>query len=289
MQNLWRYRSYVVIFLLTIIASVIWYSVYAASLPGKLTVAFMDVGQGDSIYIESPTGVEIVIDGGPDNSILRDLPTVMAPFDRSLDAIIETHPDADHIGGFVDLLERYEVETFIEPGILKDTATAKALLRGVDEEGAQHVIACRGMYLDLGGGAELYILFPDFDVSTLSASKSNEGGIVARLVYGATSMLFMADVSKKVEDRLVELEGENLQSDVLKIGHHGSKNSTGEQFLATVLPAAAIISVGDHNKYGHPTQEVLTELSTQNIKTLRTDEEGTIIFVSDGKEFLRKN
>jgi len=284
MQQLWRYRSYVVVGVLLVFVSVVWTAVYAESIPGKLTVAFLDVGQGDSIYIESPTGIEIIIDGGPDNSILRGLPSLMGPFDRTIDAIIETHPDADHIAGFVDLLRRYNVKVFIEPGINKDTATAKTLLEEVYAEDAAHLIARRGMYLELGGGAELYILFPDFDVATLPASKSNEGGIVARLVYGQTSILFMADVSKKVEDRLIELEGVGLQSDVLKVGHHGSKNSTGGSFLSTVLPAAAIISVGGDNRYGHPTEEVLNELSSQNIKTLRTDVEGTLVFESDGKE-----
>ncbi len=288
MQNLWRYRSYVVVGALAFVVGVIWWAAYTEAQPGKLTVAVLDVGQGDSIYIESPTGTELIIDGGPDSSILRDLPKVMNPFDKTIDALIETHPDADHIGGFVDVLRRYNVGAFIEPGIPKNTATAQTLLEEVGEERATHVIARRGMYMELGGGAELHILFPDFDVSTLSESKSNEGGIVARLVYGDTSMLFMADVSKKVEERLIVLEGEKLQSDILKVGHHGSKNSTSEEFLKTVLPAAALISVGEKNRYGHPTEEVLTELSLQNIKTLRTDEEGTIIFESDGKEFVQK-
>ncbi len=287
MQHLWRYRAYFVLGVLFLVTGVLGVSVYAAERPGKLTVAILNVGQGDSIYIESPTGVEIIIDGGPDNSLLRALPEVMDPFDRKVDVIIETHPDADHIAGFVDLLRRYDVEIFIEPGIKKDTETARMLLEEVKEEGAAHLIARRGMYLELGGGAEIHILFPDFDVSTLSSSKTNEGGVVARLVYGNTSVLFMADVSKKVEERLVELEGDNLQSDLLKVGHHGSKTSTGEIFLQTVLPAAAIISVGGDNRYGHPTDEVLTTLSSENIKTLRTDVEGSIVFESNGEEFLR--
>jgi len=288
MQQLWRYRSYVVTSLLAFAVALVWVGVYTESAPGKLTVAFLDVGQGDSIYIESPTGVEIIIDGGPDNSVLRGLPQLMGPFDRTIDAIIETHPDADHIAGFVDLLRRYNVMAFIEPGISKDTATAQTLLEEVDEERAAHLIARRGMYLELGGGAELHILFPDFDTATLPSSKTNDGGIVARLTYGSTSILFMADVSKKVEDRLVELEGEGLQSDILKVGHHGSKNSTGSSFLQAVLPAAAVISVGDYNTYGHPTEEVLSELSSQNVKTLRTDQEGTIVFESNGEEIRRR-
>ena len=167
MPFLRRYFSYLVLAALVLISVGIWSAVWAESAPGKLIVAVLDVGQGDSIFIESPTGTQIIIDGGPDDSILRDLPEVMPLSDRSLDAVLATHLDADHITGFVDLLKRYSVGNFIESGLVKSTLTARTLEKEVDSERIPRIIARRGMILDLGGGAELDVLAPDFDVSKL--------------------------------------------------------------------------------------------------------------------------
>lgn len=285
MQKLLQRGVYGVLGLAVLAVAAVWSAVFAATPPGVLTVAVLDIGQGDSIFIESPTGAQLIIDGGPGNALLSALPAVMPVGDRSLDGIIETHPDADHISGFVDLLKRYEVDLFVEPGIAKDTATARTLEAEVASEHIPIYLARRGMWLELGGGAQLDILFPDRDVSHVK--ETNDGGVVARLVYGETSVLFMADVSSKVEDRLVLLDGSGLHSDILKVGHHGSKYSSDGSFLSAVSPAAAVISVGK-NSYGHPTAEVLSRLDAQNIETLRTDQEGTIVFVSDGEKFVRR-
>ncbi|HYF13157.1 MAG TPA: MBL fold metallo-hydrolase [Candidatus Paceibacterota bacterium] len=282
-----RYIALGSVALLLLIAIGIWGAVFAETPKGTLTVAFLDVGQGDAIFIESPTGVQIVMDGGPDGTVLRELPSVMPIPDRSIDALIGTHPDKDHIGGLIDVFERYDISVYIEPGITKDTLTAQTLLERVKEENIPSLIARRGMFLDLGGGAELHVLFPDYDVSGLSTDDANEGGIVMKLVYGSTTALFMADVSKKVEDRLITLGETDLDTDLLKIGHHGSRFSTDDDFVSAVSPAAAIISVGDRNTYGHPTEEVIHTLSSQHVDILRTDEEGTIIFKSNGKNFVR--
>jgi competence protein ComEC len=287
MPKLWRYRQYVVLGVLVLVAIGIWVAVVAEGRTGVLTVAVMDVGQGDAIYIQSPTGIEILIDGGPDSSVLRVLSELMQPFDRTIDAVIETHPDADHSAGLVDVMERYTVRAFIEPGVPKDTATFAALLRSVKEQGMPRLIARRGMRLELGRGAVLEVLYPDHDISSIAQSKSNDGGIVMRLTYGEASMLLMADVSSKVEAQLLALESSQLDADILKVGHHGSRTSTSDAFVKAVTPAAAVISVGGDNRYGHPTQDVLKTLTNNNVKTLRTDEEGTVVFTSNGEEFVR--
>lgn len=283
-----RYFSYLIVIALFFVTLGIWGAVLASTPSGVLTVAVMNVGQGDSIFIESPTGVQVVIDGGPDNSLLTELPKRMQLSDRTLDAIVATHPDADHIAGFIDLLNRYEVKNVIEPGIPKDTLTAKRFEEEVTEKKIPRHLARRGMRLDLGGGARLDILFPDFDVSNLPNNKVNEGGVVARLVYGDTSMLLTADIPTKVEGRLLALYGKALDSDILKVAHHGSRGSSELAFVNAVSPAAAIISVGGDNRYGHPTKQVLDLLAGQDIKTLRTDEEGTVVFISNGETFVLK-
>jgi len=287
MQFFLRNRQYIVLGVLVFITLGVWTAVFAEETRGVLTVAILDVGQGDSIFIESPTGVQIVVDGGPDGSLLRELPLVMGAFDRSVDAIIETHPDADHIAGFVDLVDRYEVGAFIEPGITKDTLTWVALQEKVAAQKIPHLLARRGMRLLLGGGVELEVLYPDTDVSGLSPSKANEGGVVMKLSFGEATMLLMADVSSKVETYLVGLDGSRLDVDLLKVGHHGSRTSTSDAFVKAATPAAAIISVGGDNNYGHPTGDVIHTLTKNAVTTLRTDEDGTVVFVSNGGEFVR--
>lgn len=287
MSTLWRYRTGAAFGMLVCAATAIWIAVVAEERAGVLTVAIMDVGQGDAIFLQSPTGVEVLVDGGPDSSVLRELPRLMRPFDRSLDAVIETHPDADHSAGLVDVLDRYEVGVFIEPGVPKETATFAALRREVTESGMPHLVARRGMRLDLGGGVLLDVLYPSKDVSTLPPSRANDGGIVMKLAHGEASMLLMADVTSSVEAELVGLDGAKLDIDVLKVGHHGSRTSTSDAFVRAATPAAAVVSVGERNRYGHPTQDVLSTLERNNVQTFRTDEDGTVVFISDGGEFIR--
>ncbi len=286
MQFFRRFSLHICLALLLLSTVAIWLTIFSQPKAGELVVAVLDVGQGDSIYIKSPTGVEVLIDGGPDSSVLRELPKVMTYGDRTLDAVIATHPDADHIGGLVDLVPRYTIKHFIEPGITKNTATARALTDTVAAANIPHVQAYRGMWLDLGGGAQLTILFPDFDVSTLPESKANEGCVVARLVYKNVSALFMCDAPFKVEEHLLaEFSSTTLQNDLIKIGHHGSKYSSGNAFLDTVGAALAVVSAGEDNRYGHPTDEALGRVYAHGAKIYRTDVDGTVIFTSTGETF----
>lgn len=274
---------------LAVVCAGVWSIVYAETprSSGVLTFAVLDIGQGDGLFIEGPTGIQIMVDAGPNNgSAVRELPKVMPLGDRTLDAILETHPDADHMGGFVDVLRRYEVGVFITPGIDKHNATIDALWSAIDDKKIPRIIARRGMVLDLGGGAELDILYPDADVTNFGES-TNEGSVVARLVYGKTSALLTADAPFSTEAYLMRISGSaGLKSDILKIGHHGSKYSTGEKFVEEVAPDMAVISVGAKNTYGHPAQRVLDALAGRNIQVLRTDQEGTIICTSDSVQFV---
>lgn len=289
MQKLRAYGAYICLAILAVISLSIWLRIISAPRAGELTVAVLNIGQGDSIYIKSPTGTEVLIDAGPDSSVLRELAEVMAYGDRTIDAVIATHQDADHIGGFVDLIPRYTIKNFIEPGIPKSTATAQRMEEEVDGAHIPREKAFRGMWLDLGGGARLDILFPDFDVKTLDDNSGNEGCVVAHLVYKNTSALFTCDAPQDVEDHLVAIStSTDLKSDLLKVGHHGSKYSSSNEWLDAVAPTFAAISVGAHNKYGHPTQEALSRLTSHQIKTYRTDQLGTVMFVSDGNSFSLK-
>ncbi len=273
-----------IFFLLGLAGSVvlIWYAVFAES-DQRLTVAFLNVGQGDAILINTPGDQQILIDGGPNKQVLAELSKVMPFYDRSLDVVIATHPDQDHISGLLDVLERYEVDFVMEPGVESETTVYKELEKLVDEKQIKKILARRGMKLVLDDNAYLLILFPDRDVSKMD---TNDASIVAKLVYGNTSFLFTGDSPRKIEDYLLAIDKEGLDVDVLKVGHHGSRTSTGEEFLSAVSPEFAAIQVGKGNRYGHPHAEVLDNLRAAGVKILRNDLMGTILLPSDGQQLL---
>ncbi len=259
-----------------------------ASKPGLLTVAVLSIGQGDAIYIESPTGRQVLIDGGPDGSVLRELPKVMPAFDRSLDVVVATHPDADHVAGLTGVVNRYEVGMFLEPGMYKDTTISSAVENAVDTRQVPRYLLHAGMSLDLGGGAWLEVLHPGRDVSRLSGQFANQAGLVMRLTYASTSAMFMADVPTAVEVALVATYGTHLDSDLLKAGHHGSRTSSSDTFVKAVSPDVALLSLGRGNSYHHPHVEPLSIFKKYGALVARTDLEGTLVFTSDGHEFVRK-
>jgi len=253
-----------------------------------LTVAFLNIGQGDAIFIEASNGNQVLIDGGPGRSILRELSKVMPFYDKSIDVVIATHPDADHISGLNDVLGKYKVGLFMEPGVESETGVYKELEKIVDQKISENKIkkieARRGMQIDLGKGVVLEILFPDRDPRGM---ETNTASIVARLVYGENEFLLTGDSPISIENYLVSLEDAHqgdldIRSDVLKAGHHGSRTSTSEEFLKSVAPEYVVISAGVKNKYGHPHQEVLDIINNFGAKILRTDMNGRIIFKSDG-------
>lgn len=243
--------------------------------------AMLDIGQGDALFIESPTGTQVLVDAGPVKKILGPLRKMMSPFDRTIDMIVITNPDADHIGGFADVLKNYKVGLVLEPGTINDSKTFQNLKQTIEQKKIPDVLARQGMKLDLGGGATMDVLFPDHDVSTWTA---NDGSVVARLVYGDTSVMLTGDATMATEKILVEkLPKLNLASTVLKVGHHGSRTSSSSIFVNRVSPLFALISDGKDNKYGHPHSETLAVLEKAGAKILRTDLLGTIIMQSDGK------
>ncbi len=285
-----RYPLVPVVLLLAFVCLGVWLVVLGQGRHSNtLTFAMLDIGQGDALFIEGPTGIQVLVDAGPNTgAILRALPKVMRFGDHTLDAVIETHPDADHMGGFVDVLERYKVGAYITPGITSKTNTLiEALNKKVDAERALIFVARAGMVVDLGGGARLDILYPDVDVSGWG-NRTNDGSIVARVVYGETEVLLTGDAAFATEDRLLQIASSSLSADLLKVGHHGSKSSTGEKFIQAVRPQMALVSVGAKNTYGHPTQDVLGRLSAAGVPVMRTDQDGTIVCTSNAVVFTCK-
>lgn len=245
-----------------------------------LSVSFLDVGQGDAILIQAPSGVQMLIDGGADKSVLRELGKQLSFFDRTIDAVIATHPDQDHIGGLPDVFERYRVGSYFESGVHHETKASSALEAAIENENIPRALARSGMRFFLGGGVYADVLFPDRDVANI---ESNAGSIIMRVVYGDNEFMLTGDSPSSIEGLLVSKYGEDLQSDVLKAGHHGSKTSSNLNFVRAVAPIYGIYSRGCDNRYGHPSPEVDELLIANGIQTFDTCEDGTVTFRSDGR------
>lgn len=253
--------------------------------PPELRVSFLDVGQGDAILIHAPNGRELLIDSGADLTVIEKLGEEMNFFDRTIDMILATHSDADHIGGFPYVLDRYHIGTIIESEISSPTATDRMFGQKVSDEHANKLWARTGerIVLDQKYGVVLDILFPD---QNPTGWETNEASIVVKLSYGKTSFLLTGDSPSEVEEHLVELYGDQLRADVLKLGHHGSKTSSSEEFLQDVKPTYAIVSAGLGNKYGHPSPEAMERTEAVNAEILGTPELGTIHCTSNGHKVV---
>jgi len=254
---------------------------------GLLEVNFFDVGQGDSAFIET-AGYQILIDGGPDGSILEKLSGEMSFWDRDIDLMILTHPESDHLSGLLEVLKRYKVENILWTGIVRDTAVFREWEDLIGKEGADVKIAQVSQKINLSNNVYIEVLSPFENLEGKEFKDSNDTSVVVRLVFKETSFLFTGDIDESVEKDIIERNLE-LKVGVLKVAHHGSKTSTSKEFLDRISPKHAVISVGKDNKYGHPTKEVLDILSKYDIMVFRTDEVGDIKIISNGKKYAVSN
>lgn len=281
----------VVLILLIFFNILAWITVYNLSQPQFLEVTFFDVGQGDSIFIETVQGHQILIDGGPDETVLKKLGDEMPFWDRTIDLVIMTHPEYDHLAGLVEILKRYKVENILWTGVLRDTAIYEKWQESIEKEDAQIKIAQSGQKiycstLDLN---QFYIdiLFPFENFEGKIVKNTNNTSIIARLVFGENSFLFTGDVYQSIEKELIR-KGIEIDSAVLKVGHHGSKTSSAEEFINEVSPDIAIIQVGQANHYGHPHPETLAILEKYGTNILRTDLNGDIKILCDSQSLKLK-
>src|ERR1035437_1784754 len=211
------------------------------------TFAVLDVGQGDGLFIETPSGAQIMFDAGPPRSVLGPLAKVMSPFDKSIDAFVITNPDADHIGGLTDILKNYKVGAVFESGTLTDSKLYQNVREEMKRQNIPDILVRKGMRLDVGSGVFIDILFPDRDVSEWA---TNDGSVVAKLTYGKNSIILTGDATAKTEKIILsENTSSQLKSTILKVGHHGSRTSSTSPFVKAVSPTYALISDGKDNSY----------------------------------------
>lgn len=263
----------------------VWIVVWQQEPSDILTVSFLDVGQGDAIFIQTPHKHQVLIDGGKNRKVVSQLGQMMPFGDRSIDVMIATHPDADHIGGLPEVATRYAVDLYLEPGVESENSLDDELNTRLGKKKVERLLARRGQIINFGDGVSLVILFPDRNVSSW---ETNEASIVAKLIYGHQSFLLTGDSPIRAENILLGLNKSILDAEVLKAGHHGSRTSTSLSFAQAASPLYAIISAGKENPYGHPHVEVLNILKKVKAEILSTAEKGTITFETDGQTLKLK-
>ncbi len=267
---------WVFIFCFTII---VWSSVFLYGFDGKLKVYFLNVGQGDAIFIETPDKFQVLVDGGPDNSILSELSSVMPFYDKSIDLLVLTHPQKDHIFGLIDVLKRYEVKNVLFSSIQYKSNIYDEFKKIIKEKNINFIEAKAGKSLVLGDLVKMDLIYPFFDASSKKVKNPNDISLAFVLTFLEKKFLFAGDAELKEEIDLVN-SGIDIDVDVLKLNHHGSNTSNSELFLEKTSPDIAVISVGKDNPYKHPSKEVLERI--KDIKILRTDINGKIIIKTDG-------
>lgn len=277
-----------VIGLLGIVAVLSWLP-YLLRYDQQLHISFLDVGQGDAILIETPLNQQILIDGGPDGTIINHLSNFLPFYDRSLDMILLTHPHSDHLTGLIDVLRRYEVKLVALADIDYDSQVYKTFKKILEEAKINVLKVETGDSFDFGGGVVGEVWWPKLaKISECDANKSecaniNDFSVVLKLDYQDFEVVLTGDAEAPIQGEILDLVVITEDIEVLKVPHQGAKDGLNKEFLKLIDPKLAVISVGERNRYGHPEQEVIDFIESLGAKVKRTDKDGSIEVISSGK------
>jgi competence protein ComEC len=281
--NLEKLKIYTIIFL-SIFCIFIILETYKSTPKNLLKVHFLNVGQGDSTLIQTPSHKNILIDTGKDAVTLSKLGEKLREnsfFNRSdFEMIILTHDDLDHIGALPFILEKYKVKILLTSLASSTNSTWQESLKIANNKNIQIKNINSGGEIDLGDNLRIKILFPITNMNNVE--DGNSASVVTQIIYGKNKFLLTGDLGHTGELFLKNIYNEKLQSEILKLGHHGSDTSSHPEFLNIVKPEVALISAGKNNSFGHPHKTVLDLLDKFKIKYLETSKENTITFISDG-------
>jgi beta-lactamase superfamily II metal-dependent hydrolase len=270
-----------VIIPLLIATALVFYFEFEMRREAAMEIDFYDVGQGDGLMITTYEGAQVVVDGGPGSKILEGVGSDLPFFDRTIEMVVLTHPHADHLQGLIPIMRRYTVKKVLVPNIEYHSSEYDEFLAEVARQHSEMIYAVQGQRIWLDRSTVFDVLYPASaeKIQTKKNDDLNDYSIVGQVIFGKTKILLTGDSGEEIERQL--LPRFNLDSDLLKVGHHGSKYSTSQDFLDEVTPEYSIISSGE-NKYGHPDAGVIERLQKKDSQILRTDQRGDIQFRSDG-------
>ncbi len=249
-----------------------------------LHISFLDVGEGDAILIQKGNQ-QVLVDGGPSpQAITSGLSSKMPFWDRTIELVVSTHPHYDHLSGLVEVLKRFQVKQVLDPKLDYQSPLYDEWLKLIEQKNIKRTLAQNGQQITLGDGIVITVLNPPVTPLTGTESDLDNNSVVLRLKWDRLSFLYTADMMKETEWELIKQRAD-LSSSVLKVAHHGSDTSTQPEFLSVVNPQLVVISVGEANRFAHPSPEVIARLQDRLSpeKIYRTDQNGTIEFITDGQ------
>jgi competence protein ComEC len=273
-------KVFVVVFLV-IISFMFLIRLYSVLVPSQLEVSFLDVGQGDAIFIHTPHGHTMLVDGGVDSRVLERLAKRLSYFDTKIDVMVATHADADHITGLIPVLKKYDVSHVVMSPLSGHTGIFYELTKQIENENTTSHVAKEGDEIIFDDGVTARILYPE---STFHGNEkdTNDASVCILITYGSESILLTGDLPSAYERKLIS-EYLPHHVTIYKAGHHGSKYSSGDVLLSYIQPEYAVISAGKDNRYGHPNPEAVGRLETYSQEILSTIDKGTITFLLDGQ------
>ncbi|KKR91634.1 MAG: Beta-lactamase-like protein [Parcubacteria group bacterium GW2011_GWC2_42_12] len=276
-------RVYKILLILGIAAMVVAIPLFwlTYNAPRNLEVNFLDVGQGDAVLIKTPGGQNVLIDGGPDKTVIKRLGENLPWWDKQIDLMILTHPHDDHVTGLIEVLKRYRVKRILYTGATHNAPNYLTWLKTVRDKEVPLTIVDKARTVALSQSVKLEILYPEKSLLNKTLADLNDSSIVLQLIYGQNKFLLTGDAGLAVEKALLA-SGADLAADVLKVGHHGSEYSTSQEFLDKVKPRLAVIMVGKDNDFGHPNLRIIKRLERAGARIFRTDGVGTVKLKSDG-------
>ncbi len=273
-----RYFLLGLVVVLSLSVGLVWY--LALFLPAReLLMKVYDVGQGDSIFIRTPGGYKILVDGGPDNKVLGYLEHDLGLFDRKIDVVVLTHPQEDHMFGLVEVIKRFQIGRLLVSGVDSPTNIYKLWFKTLQERSLTPTVVTAGTEIGFPDNVKMKIIWPKEEHPVVK--DLNEAMVVFQLSYGNFDALLTGDGDQQTQP----YTGSLGHIEVLKVPHHGSKTALSDSFLKQITPEISVISVGKNNRYGHPGQNALEQLRAINSKIYRTDQNGTVEIVSDGNKW----
>jgi len=259
----------------------VWFLVFVYGIDGKGKVYYLNIGQGDSALVETPDKVQVLIDGGPDNSLLSELSKAMPFYDKSIDLMVMSHPQKDHIYGFIEVLKRYKVDNILLSSIAYKSGIYNEIKELLKEKNINVIEAEIGERVYLGKYSYFDVLYPFEDMSGKDVGNPNDVSVALRLSMLGKNFFFAGDAEFKEELEITSLNTD-LGVDVFKADHHGSRTSNSDSLLEKLNPKAVVISVGKNNSYGHPSPSVMERFKEKGLEVFRTDQQGTVKVITDG-------